>query len=65
MFVTDWGTFIWRVVPFGVKNEPPTFQRIMTKTFKKYLNNFMKIFLNDFTIYSDMETLLQKFKLCF
>ncbi len=55
--------FIWKVVPFGVKNEPPTFQRIITKTFKKYLYNSMKIFLNDFTIYSDMETFLQKFKL--
>jgi hypothetical protein len=43
MFVTNWGTFIWRVLPLGMKNEPPTFQRVMTKTFRKYLNNFMKI----------------------
>jgi hypothetical protein len=24
-FVIDWGAFIWRVMPFGVKNGPPTF----------------------------------------
>jgi len=41
---------------FGVKNGPPTYHRGMTKTFKDYLDNFMKIFLDDFTMYSDMES---------
>jgi len=30
-----------------------------------YLDNFMKIFMDNFIVYSDMETHLQKFKLCF
>jgi hypothetical protein len=25
---------------FGVKNRPPTYQRVVTKTFRKYLENF-------------------------
>jgi hypothetical protein len=54
-FVIDWGLFIWRVMPFGVKNGPPTFQKIMTKVFKEYMDNVMKIFLEDFTTYSDMK----------
>ncbi len=37
----------------------------MTKTFRKYLDNFMKIFMDDFTVYSDMENHLQKLRLCF
>jgi hypothetical protein len=24
-FVIDWGAFVWMVMPFGVKNGPPTF----------------------------------------
>ncbi len=24
-FVIDWEAFIWKVMPFGVKNEPPTY----------------------------------------
>ncbi len=44
-FVTIWGTFVQMVMPFGVKNGQPTFRRIVNKTFKKYLNKFMKIFL--------------------
>jgi hypothetical protein len=28
---------------FGVKNEPPTYQRVVTEAFKEYLDSFMKI----------------------
>jgi hypothetical protein len=38
-----------------VKNGPPTYHIIITKTFKKYLDNFMKIFLDDFIMYSDID----------
>jgi hypothetical protein len=37
----------------------------VTKTFREYLDSFMKIFLNDFMVYSDMESYLHKFRLCF
>jgi hypothetical protein len=60
-FVTNWGVFIWKVMPFGVNNGPPTFQKVVIKAFRKYLDNFMY----DFTTYSDIETHLQKFRLCF
>jgi hypothetical protein len=50
---------------FGVKNGPLTYQKVVTKALKEYLDNFMKIFLGDFTMYSDMENHLQKFRLCF
>jgi hypothetical protein len=52
-------------MPFGVKNGPPTYQIVVTKTFKEYLDNFMKIFLDDFIVYNDMDSHLQKLKLCF
>jgi hypothetical protein len=64
-FVRDWGAFIWKVMSFGVKNGLPTYQRVVTKAFREYLDNFMKTFLDDFAVYSDMESHLQKFKLCF
>jgi hypothetical protein len=43
-------------MPFGVKNRLPTYQKVVTKTFKEYLDNFMKIFLDDFIMYNDMES---------
>jgi hypothetical protein len=41
---------------FGLKNGPPTYHRVVTKTFKEHLDNFMKILLDDFTMYSDIES---------
>jgi hypothetical protein len=40
---------------FGIKNGPPTYKRDVTKTFREYLDNFMKIFMDDFTMYNDMD----------
>jgi hypothetical protein len=37
-------------MPFGVKNGPPRYQKVVIKTFKKYLDNFMKIFFDDFIV---------------
>jgi hypothetical protein len=33
--------------------------------FREYLDSFIKIFLDEFIVYSEMESHLQKFKLCF
>jgi hypothetical protein len=38
---------------FGVKNGPLIYQRVMGKTFRKYFLKIMKIFLDDFVVYSD------------
>jgi hypothetical protein len=48
------------VMPFGVKNGPPTFQKAINRTFRKNLDQFMKIFLDDFMVYNDMESHLMK-----
>jgi hypothetical protein len=41
---------------FEVKNGLPTYQKAVTKVFRKYLDSFMKIFLDDFTMYINMES---------
>jgi hypothetical protein len=51
-------------MPFGVKNGPPTYQKAITKAFHEYIL-FMKIFLDDFTVFSDLSTHLGKLKKCF
>jgi hypothetical protein len=43
---------------FGLKNVPPTYQRVVKKTFKDYLDDFMKLFLDDVMVFSDLDTLL-------
>jgi hypothetical protein len=42
-----------------------SYQGVVFKAFKKKLDNFMKIFLDDFIVYNDMDSHLQKLILCF
>jgi hypothetical protein len=63
--VIDWGTFVWMVMPFNVINGPRTLQIIINKAFRINLDQFMKIFLDDFMVYSDMESHMMKLILDF
>ncbi len=54
VFITDRGTFVWVVMPFGLKNLPPTYQRVVHITFKDYFGVFMKLFLDGFNVFNDL-----------
>jgi len=40
-------------MPFGLKNAPVTFQRLINDTLREYLDDFVITYLNDILIYSD------------
>lgn len=40
-------------------------QKAMNKAFKDYVANFMKLFLDDFMVFSDLDTHLSKLRKCF
>jgi hypothetical protein len=50
-FIADWRAFVWVVMPFRLKNAPPTYQHVTSTTFKDYLGMFMKLFLDDFNVF--------------
>jgi hypothetical protein len=56
---------VWVVLPFGVKNGPPTYHRAISKAFCEYIDVFMKTFLDDFTIFNDLSTHFEKLNKCF
>jgi hypothetical protein len=63
--VIDLGALVSIVMPFGVKNGLPIYQSVVTKEFCEYIDVFMKIFLDDFTIFNDLLTHLEKLIKCF
>jgi hypothetical protein len=37
MFVSEFGSFAYKVIPFGLKNSPVSFPRIIVKEFQEYI----------------------------
>ena len=67
-FTTDWGTFAYNVMAFGLCNTYATFQKAMTSAFQQYLRKFIEIFLDDFYVFSSkadhVECLIKCFEHC-
>ncbi len=51
-FVCSQGLYEFNVMPFGLKNAPPTFQRTMDKMFREYIDDFAMVYIDDIVIYS-------------
>jgi len=54
-FTTPWGTFMYAKMPFGLINVGATFQRAMDLSFFGKVNQFIIIYLDDFTVFSESD----------
>ncbi len=63
-FISEWGAYAYNVMLFGLYNIPATFQKLVTKTFKKYLKKFMQVFLDDFSVYGSKKDHLGQLQKC-
>ncbi|KAK4411844.1 Retrovirus-related Pol polyprotein from transposon.6 [Sesamum angolense] len=52
-FTCPFGTFAYRRMPFGLCNVPATFQRCMVSIFSDFVEQFIEVFMDDFTAYGD------------
>ena len=50
-FTCPWGTFAYRVLPFGLCNAPATFQRAVLSIFAELVHDAVEIYMDDFTPY--------------
>jgi hypothetical protein len=54
-FITPWGTFCYRVMPFGLKNAGATYQRAMTTLFHDMMHKEIEVYVDDMIAKSQTE----------
>ncbi|GKC59195.1 DNA-directed DNA polymerase [Tanacetum coccineum] len=52
-FTCPYGTFAYRRMPLGLCNAPATFQRCMTAIFHDMVEDFMEVFMDDFSVFGN------------
>ena len=54
-FVTQWGTFSYKVMPFGLKNVGATYQRAMVALFHDMIHHENEVYVDDMIVRSQTE----------
>ena len=54
-FVTRYGQFEFRVLPFWLCNAPATCMRLMQRVLSDFLDDFVVVYLDDILIFSKTE----------
>ncbi|MCO5601251.1 hypothetical protein L7F22_055370 [Adiantum nelumboides] len=52
-FITPWGSFAFRVMPFGLTKAPSTFTRFTSFIFQPFFGKSIRVFLDDSCTYND------------
>ncbi|XP_015170389.1 RNA-directed DNA polymerase homolog [Solanum tuberosum] len=52
-FTCPYGTFEFKRMPFGLCNEPTTFQRCMMSIFSDMVEDTLEVFIDDFSVVGD------------
>lgn len=51
-FITEWGTYYYRVLPFGLKNAGITYQRMVITMFHEMIYKEIEIYIDDMMVNS-------------
>ena len=50
-FATEWGSFQYTVMPFGLKNAPTIFSRVVVAVFKEYIYKCVEAYFDDWIVF--------------
>ena len=67
-FSTEWGSYQYKFMPFGIKNAPAIFSRVVIADFEEFIHQFLEVYLDDWIVYSllkdHVEVLRLMFEIC-
>jgi hypothetical protein len=50
-FSTKWGSYQYTIIPFGLKNTPSIFSRVVVAAFKYFIHKVLEVCLDDWIIF--------------
>ena len=53
-FLGEWGCYQYTVIPFGLKNPPALFSRIVASAFKYFIHKFLEVYFDDWTVFGSL-----------
>ena len=57
-FITEWGTYCYRVMPFELKNVGATYQRAATTLFHDMMHQDVEVYVDDMIVKSQIEQII-------
>jgi hypothetical protein len=51
-FATEWGSYQYTIMPFGLKNAPTIFSRVVVEAFNEFLHKCLEAYFDDWTVFS-------------
>jgi hypothetical protein len=51
-FAIEWGSYQYKVIPFGLNNSPAIFSKVLVEAFKEFLHKFVEAYFDDWTVFS-------------
>ena len=58
-FTTEWDTFAFNQMPFGLCNASGTFQRLTMDIFQDFLRYFLEVFIDNFAVFNEQDQYLE------
>jgi hypothetical protein len=62
-FATEWRSYQYTMMLFGLKNAPAIFSRVVFEVFKEFLHKFLEAYFDDWNIFSLLQNLIECLRL--
>jgi hypothetical protein len=64
-FITEWASFAYNVMPFGLKKSLTVLSRFVIASFREFIHKFIEVYMDDWTIYSTLNEHVALLRLMF
>jgi hypothetical protein len=62
-FVTEWGSYQYTMMSFGLNNAPDIFSRVVVEAVKDFLHKFLEAYFDDWTVFSLLQNHIEYLRL--